>query len=56
MPHFPKRISILLLCASAAALTAQEKTTTAISTAIDVGPSDMIVQPSSENWRSYNCD
>jgi alcohol dehydrogenase (cytochrome c) len=39
-----------------AMLAAQEKTGAAISAAIDVQPADLVVQPPSGNWISYNGD
>jgi alcohol dehydrogenase (cytochrome c) len=51
------RYCIVLLCGCFAALAAaQEKTSTAISAAIDVRPVDLVVEPPSANWISYNGD
>jgi alcohol dehydrogenase (cytochrome c) len=51
-----KRMCILLLCVSASALAAQEKTSTVISASIDVRPADLLVEPPRANWVSYNGD
>jgi alcohol dehydrogenase (cytochrome c) len=53
-----KAISIALFCvgAAAAAISAQEKSNSPISTLIDVHSNELAAQPSSENWLSYNGD
>jgi len=51
------RSCIVLLCGCFATwAAAQEKTSTAISAAIDVRPEDLVVEPPGANWISYNGD
>lgn len=55
--HCSLQFFIAFLCFSLAACVAgQEKTGMTISSAIDVQPADLLVQPPSANWISYNGD
>src|SRR5713101_6279075 len=55
--HCSRQFFIAFLCLSLAArATGQEKTGMASSSAIDVQPADLLLQPPSANWVSYNGD